>query len=702
MLQAFKELDEAKMELRAVSACRRIADAYIKALKPLALHQKDGSIAEMDEVAGNVGELIQVVDSVRKKGKILFGEGHGERVVKSVENRAVDALIKARAVFVNVLDNEFRRFGWPMKVPKPGENDDMISNVNFYVKQLSSLQQVARKADYVMERTKWHSALSDSWAMAAILRAPLARFKYHFLESFRGETGQMGTSRFDRPEWAAEFALERIREATPFLGLVMIDGPRKADVKFAEGFCQVFAEKIAYDCELALRASTNDSDADVLIAHASETARQFDAKLRSGVIQVDDEEDVPGMPIFMSSLHVLSLNESFWATWASSELRLANREVDRLLARALGTDGNGDQNTNDMETEVTREDLETICQEMVEHVGNASQKCRALESHERVATFLKLTELPLLQSLRARLKEEVDAIDDMAPTTEQVTRGGRASLCAQLVSDALEDRAIDPFYLKRERTLGRGLYNEEITRLRALHASNCSMLSDAISSGFIDTVKVGYMDQAKFGEISAPDAAVVLTHDLSESLVNPLTSLEGLLNGIRQGMPCRKTASTVWRPIASKIDRFFFDEVVLQCFAGGSRNAMSAASAANSYLSPISCAKMARQLAFDVTMLVSTFQCVTPNPPQFLPFSAECEKVLRIASQRVLLPSVPAGKEDEEVIEALKSIVESDEDEALDSARKVLESRIGLTSIGPREALELLAIGGMKFAIRMM
>lgn len=231
----------------------------------------------MESVAGNIETLIVMVDAAKKKGnKSLFGDDTAvnQRIIKSIENRAVDAVIKARAVFVNVLDNEFRKFGWPMKVPVPGTDDSVIDSVNFYIGQLSQLQRVASEGDYVSERTKWHRGLSDSWAIAAILRAPLARFKYHFLETFRpnGQTitqnghanasAATGTSRFDRPEWAAEFALDRIREATPFLSKVALDGPRSADVKFAEGFCRVFAEKVAFVLHWGPRWTTSASHPD--------------------------------------------------------------------------------------------------------------------------------------------------------------------------------------------------------------------------------------------------------------------------------------------------------------------------------------------------------------------------------------------------------------------------------------------------------
>ena len=715
LLKSFQVLTESRSDHKAVSKCRDIADAYIRALHPLALHQQDGNMTHMHTVASHVEALIEKVDSVRWKGnKNMFVEDHAtnRRIIASIENRVVDAVIKARAAFVNVLDNEFRQFGWPMKIPLPENDSSIIESVNFYVRQLSELQRISNDGDYVSERTKWHRALSDSWAIAAILRAPLARFKYHFLESFRGaengaDHGSTGTSRFDRPEWAAEFAHDRIREATPFLSKVAIDGPLSADVKFAEGFCRVFADKISYDCELAMRASTNDADADLLIAHASETAKQFDAKLRSGILNFTEKGSRDSSsPSFLSSLHILSLNESFLTTWASSELRIADSEVSKLLNRALpalgGDDLVADENGLLQSEPLSRAELEHICQEVVSHIGSSSQKCRALDSQERISKFLKLTEQPLLHALRMRLKEEIEGLDyeDFAP--DKVERSGRASFCARLLSDALEDRALDSFYVAQEKRLGFGLYDDEIRRLRQLHSSNCSLLADTISSVFIDSVRGGYADQSRFGEISAPDAAIVLTHDLSQSLVSPLTSLENALSSLSRGIPCRKSASEIWIPVASRLDAFFFDEIVLQCFVGGTRNAMAAASEANDFLKADNSARMARQVAFDTSTFVSTFSVVSGSPAQFLAHSAECSNILQIAANHVLLPSVAPRQEHEEMIEALRKVVESDDDDVSNAVKEVLESRVNAHHIRPREALELLAIGGMRFAIRLM
>lgn len=722
-------MDVARDKLDSVKMCRQIADAYACVLHPLNLQAREGKLADMRTIAANVEVLIQKVDLVRSNGGVPLLKSQPDvnaKVVKSVEKRCVDAVVKARAAFVNMLDNDFRNFGWPMKVPVPGKDDQVIKSIKLYANQLNHLQRVSCDSAYITNQTKWQRALSDNWSVAAILRAPLARFKYHFLESFsvnlkhhglnsESERGPAGTSRFDRPEWAAEFALERIRETTPFLSEIQIEGPLSADVKFAEGFCQVFAEKVAYDCELALRTSTNDSDADELIAHASETAKQFDSKLRGGIISLEPQHADRDTVLFKSSLHLLSLNESFLTTWASSELRLADVRINSLLQRALGERAPIDNNTTthpssnarvDM-TQCSKEELEQLCANMVACIGDASQKCRWLESGERISTFLKLTETPLLQSLRSRLKEDIDVLEMDHYSPEQVGRCGRAALCAQLVADALEDRSVDSFYVAQEERLGRGVYDDEITRLRSLYSSTCSLVSDAIVASFVDNVRNEYGYSTRFGELWAADAALVLSHDVSESLVEPLTKLERSLSAISRGVPCRRSASMIWRPIAAKLDEFIFNEVLLQCFIGGTRNAMPAASEQNGYLTADLCARMSRQVAYDTDTFVSTFSVVTSNPSQFLPLTTESARVLRLACNKLLLPVENLQLEDDEALQAMTQVAMDDGvSDASDGhepshVHPLFESKLKILHITARDVLELMIIAGHHDAIRL-
>ncbi len=56
-------------------------------------------------------------------------------------------------------------------------------------------------------------------------------------------------------------------------------------------------------------------------------------------------------------------------------------------------------------------DLETECGELLQLVGEAGSGCRQLNTAPLVGSFLRLAELPLLQTVRARLREVLDACE---------------------------------------------------------------------------------------------------------------------------------------------------------------------------------------------------------------------------------------------------------------------------------------------------
>ena len=128
---------------------------------------------------------------------------------------------------------------------------------------------------------------------------------------------------------------------------------------------------------------------------------------------------------------------------------------------------------------------------------------------------------------------------------------------------------------------------------------------------------------------------------------------------------------------------------------------MAAASEATDLLKADNSARMARQSAFDTSRFVSTFSVVSGSPAPLLAHSAECSKILQIAANRVLLPSVAPRQEHDEMIEALRKMVESDNDDVSNAAKEAVEYRVNAHHARSREGLELLGIGGMRFAIRL-
>lgn len=131
--------------------CRVIAEAYSDARKPLHELQTRGDRAALGDVATVINRLVGAVDCIRTSaldGKFVDNE-EGEQaldgIITSLEHRTVDEVIKARAAFVDILENKFRAFNWRVNVPSP-ENDAhkaLVATWHFFVEQLDALQNAA-------------------------------------------------------------------------------------------------------------------------------------------------------------------------------------------------------------------------------------------------------------------------------------------------------------------------------------------------------------------------------------------------------------------------------------------------------------------------------------------------------------------------------------------------------------------------------
>ena len=721
-----KDWQDAVEEEKVIGKCKAVADAYLDTLRPLLRARRrringkgelggagggEGDVSDSrGKVVGSIKRLIQEVEGMRRIGvNGLYGDSReiNRRLLMSVENRCIDAVIKARAAFVNVLDNEFRSFGWPMNIPKLESDSPVLKEINFNVEQLNALQEVVKKYPFVQKKTKWYAEISDSWAMASILRGPFARFKYHFLENHNKQqppmngttaTTDLSTSRFDRPEWAANFALKQISEALPFLKQIIMNDTSTADLKFAEGFCQVFAAKIAEDCELALKASAEDTNsAERLISHAAHITEQFDQRLHQGLLESSESLEKRELP---SALHTLSLNEGFFTTWANSELKLAeplvHGIVQRLLDMSEGMDGENERTVDELEADVI---------DIVEYVSQASRGSRRLSSKERQRKFIRLTELPLLQVVRTEFIAETSKLhENPAAVSAEVTfKCSRVIWASTMIASALRNKAEEPFYCDLSDSVGDenlGIHSHNIERFENLAEKTLATLASIIYDTFVKTVSSKYENAVRFGELASIDAAVVIAHDLSSTLVKPYSALEKQLQAIAAGIPNRKQSSLLWKRLAMLLDDYMFYEVLTQAFTGGKRNIVCAASSENDYLSKRSSAKMARQLAYDVGVLVDIFKVVTERPEVYLKKCAEGIRVMDLGVRKVIRPKVSLKGEQQQVVQILQDLSETQEQEdAYEECRKIaeatLKNNLQVETLSPREGLEMLVVPGL-------
>eukprot|EP00173_Palmaria_palmata_P003246 Plantae.Rhodophyta-Palmaria_palmata.ctg3384.p1 GENE.Plantae.Rhodophyta-Palmaria_palmata.ctg3384~~Plantae.Rhodophyta-Palmaria_palmata.ctg3384.p1 ORF type:complete len:387 (+),score=81.32 Plantae.Rhodophyta-Palmaria_palmata.ctg3384:59-1162(+) len=341
-------------------------------------------------------------------------------------------------------------------------------------------------------------------------------------------------------------------------------------------------------------------------------------------------------------------------------------------------------------------DLEMECSELVDRISQASRGCRGLESRQRMLVFVKWTELKLLEAVRNRLREVLLDCGWEPVNGDDVFKVARASWIAHALSLALESKACDRFYVALEEENGvvsssesgamSTVYDTEVERLRDLSKRAADCIAGTLCANFTEAVTEKYQSDVRFGEIDAPNAAVVLAHDLSQELCECMGVLEVTLASIAAGVQNQKIAASIWRPVASQLDEFFFNSIILQAWTGGIRNAVSAASSANEYMVATSAAKMARQVAHDASVLVGVFGSVTRVPKRWLPRCADASRIIGIGAARTLRPRAAVRQEDEEVLAAVVSG---------DVEKPSVAEGVGIERLSAREARECLVVAGM-------
>ncbi|OSX81534.1 hypothetical protein BU14_0014s0084 [Porphyra umbilicalis] len=337
-----------------------------------------------------------------------------------------------------------------------------------------------------------------SWAAAALLRAPLARFKYHFLGAGRsadaaaaaaaGSTlggtrdaasAGLGMDRVDRPEWAAEYALARLAEAGPLLSRLALRFPYvpvggaagppagvPATLAAADAYARVYAAKVGDD----VAAVAGEAGADALVLHAADAAAAFDASLVAGLGAAATGggggvgAHPPPAP---SALAYLVADRPFFGAWTGAAVRVALPRVLSALAAAMaapadggGTGGGVDDGDPDDEGGGGEElsAPEAAVAATLRAVTAASATSRGMARVAGAAAFVRRVELPLLAAVREELGGSGDAVEAAAalgggPEAARAGAAAVATACrsayvATRLADAIVDRADSLFYIR--------------------------------------------------------------------------------------------------------------------------------------------------------------------------------------------------------------------------------------------------------------
>lgn len=432
--------------------------------------------------------------------------GVAPSVARAARALAVGGVGKVRAALVNRVDTALGRLGWPVAPSRGGWVGVPSEEVDALQRLLTALE---RLQDTVLGappgtvgaggRSVPEAPAVPSWAAAALLRAPLARFKYHFLgaasagrpsppPAAAGDGADLpagpGMDRVDRPEWAAEYALARLAEAGPLLSRLSLRFPYvpagqaaaevagvPATIAAADAYARVYAAKVGDD----VAAVVGEAGADALVLHAADAATAFDTSLVAGLsdvggwggdrVDAGSDRQPPPPP---SALAYLVSDRPFFGAWTGAAVRVAMPRVLAALAAAMAVsadsvvgaggggveDGGGDEDDDSGELSAP----EAAVAAVLRAVTAASATSRGMARVAGAAAFVRRVELPLLAAVRESLGgagAAVEAASALGSGPEAARAGAGAVACAcrsayvaTRLADAIVDRADSLFYIR--------------------------------------------------------------------------------------------------------------------------------------------------------------------------------------------------------------------------------------------------------------
>ncbi|GAB0497234.1 hypothetical protein MMPV_008558 [Pyropia vietnamensis] len=511
----------AEAELAALVAVRAVGDAHGRVVDALLGRGSGGggtarsdpwgvAAAPVAHPPAGVAEVADLLAAVRTLAALPGPRrgGVAPAVARSARALAVGGVGKVRAALVNRVDTALGRLGWPV-APSPGgwagvpaEEVDALQRLLTALERLQDTVLGAPPgAGGAARRGVPEAPAVPSWAAAALLRAPLARFKYHFLGAAAagrppppaptagngaGPPTGPGMDRVDRPEWAAEYALARLAEAGPLLSRLSMRFPYvpaeqsvaavagvPATIAAADAYARVYAAKVGDD----VAAVAGEVGADALVLHAADAAAAFDSSLAAGLgdaggwgsdgIIAGSGRQYPPLP---SALAYLVADRPFFSAWTGAAVRVAMPRVLAALATAMAVsadaavgggggsggidDGGGDEDDDSGELSAP----EAAVAAVLRAVTAASATSRGMASVAGAAAFVRRVELPLLAAVRESLGDAGAAVEAASalgggPEAARAGAGAVASACrsayvATRLADAIVDRADSLFYIR--------------------------------------------------------------------------------------------------------------------------------------------------------------------------------------------------------------------------------------------------------------
>ncbi|GJD09240.1 RAD50-interacting protein 1 [Galdieria sulphuraria] len=673
------EAKKFKVEMESLlGICREAANIAIDSLRTYnkiveALEEEDG-----DAALRYVRELLFVSFPEEKQVQQLLDELSSDRVRKylqDVASRRQDSIAQVRDMLQRRIMQTLEQLGFEKDVLCFHGQAQRWKKIQKMIVQLDELQYYVDKSsitDYSGMSTI--EQLGVRWYLIPLCHNIVSRFEYHFLSNRE-------TARIDKPEWASTFLLERWHEMQPVLeeGIQeALDRAREgrdeeledAVVVFARYLLHLFGRKIARDVASLGSFATNAQlsiDSQEIFFHLIDHSIQLDDSLRKFL---QDRLILEPTPSSLEEAH--HQNPAFLATWTAAELTRSQDSVQQAITKLVKGDSGA--------VEEILTTLVAMC-----------ERAKALPSLSLRAQFVRLTQIPLLETLRMELLSYLQ--DDMYQVIEDhLYRCILILNAANHIQKHLEDWKNDIFYLElvpylapsfSERPNGAALeldmlsktiIQDEVEHFSRLHKSFVSHVQRILERQFRENAKtyVAIYHYSSREDQRSWVLRLLSSEDLSPELTSAFSHLRTHFNLLSSVLQDTKVSAEIWRPLAYALDRFFFHDIVLSC---GDKemdlSEMSFHSASSYFINILSLQLLNRPIVFfplmhDIDSLLSWLEA-KPISSQF--FES--------------IDSLETGSVEQRFVDLCQQLELLETDEQVESVRVVLRERYGINSLHP-------------------
>lgn len=396
-----KQVEHSLVELQALSNARAYAQSMIL------IKRLDATNEPTEE------QIVKVCEALKDYRAFMAHLRQSDLRIAEVFAASIDRAAKARRTYLqNAIKDSLTKLRWPITA----SNTDLRANVeNNQALQAALRSMISLQILYLdQHRTPYLDVTGEFehelWAVKALSKPILQRFKYHF-------SGSRATNRIDKPDWYHQFILDAAKDHAGYLAdVVQPVGeqcmPSGAYIDVVVHFVRFLVQGLHHHYA-AIWPIVEQSNA--LICSTLDETITLHEQLRTLFGYRGGSTAWPSVPSFFSN------DESRFIRWMSADLEYSRRRLQSIINADSAWNTIHDIINSHTAVEASlsqfagkaaeRAFLPECADMVLTLVDSVGSRGEALEEAHSRGLFFRMTQLPLLEDFVVALEQKTQSVD---------------------------------------------------------------------------------------------------------------------------------------------------------------------------------------------------------------------------------------------------------------------------------------------------